>query len=106
MRNAFAAIALSAILLQTPPSLAAEPTCAPYHELEAKFAKEFGEVPAGGSGLIDGTHAVVIFASPNGETWTAVVVDAAGVACPVMAGVGWNVADRIGTPVGPMAEEG
>jgi phage/plasmid primase-like uncharacterized protein len=63
--------------------------CAPYDQVEAMLAAEFQEIRVQQGIVGEGEAMLVIFASPNGETWTAAMVRPDGVACLAAAGSDW-----------------
>lgn len=62
--------------------------CAPTAELIAKLQKDYHEVEVGG-GIVSQEHVFVVYASPDGETWTVLAVGTNGTACVVGAGRYW-----------------
>ena len=72
------------------PALAEDPPCLPVDQLAAKLAAEFREISVGQGIGQDGKFMLVIFASPNGETWTAAMVRPDGLACFAAAGTDWQ----------------
>lgn len=101
MRYAIPALILAAL---SSPALAQEegPPCAPFHQVEAKLAAEFMETRIAQGVTSSGQAMLVIFASPNGETWTAVMVRPGGLACMAAAGMDW----QIRSDPAPVPEEG
>lgn len=71
------------------PDAHAQAACAPYKELQAALLKNSHEQPIGAGLAGEGKFAWTLFTSPNGESWTAVVVDTKGMACMVGAGKNW-----------------
>jgi hypothetical protein len=77
-------------LLSTTPAMAQEENrCAPYPDVEAMLAKEYQEARTAQGIGGEGKHMMVIFAAPNGATWTAVLLSPDGTACLVDAGTDW-----------------
>lgn len=67
----------------------AEAGCAPYQDLKKILQGHYNESPSG-SGITDKGHAaVIVFASPDGETWTMVRIGPDGQACMIAAGSNW-----------------
>lgn len=71
------------------PACAQSPQCGPADVLEHDLAENHGEVPAH-VGMVDGQTLLAIYATPDGSTWTAVLLKADGSACIMGAGQGWN----------------
>lgn len=59
--------------------------CAPYTELRTALKDKAKEEEIA-FGLVDSKSALEIFATPQGETWTAVMVGANGMACIIASG--------------------
>jgi len=79
----------AALLLLAPPALAQPAACGPTREVEAELARQFqerkiaaGEMKAGGI--------LVIYATKDGSTWTAIREMPGGVSCFLTAGDGWR----------------
>jgi len=66
----------------------ARPGCMPLIELRGRLAQEYHETEVAG-GLAKNGPAIVVFASPDGETWTIVGVQPNGMACFLSVGEGW-----------------
>lgn len=79
-----------ALLSISSPAVAQEPKCAPYDQVEAMLAAEFQETRVQQGIVGDGQAMLLIFASPNGGTWSAVMVRPDGVACLAAAGSDWQ----------------
>jgi hypothetical protein len=94
MRLILPTIAIGLSTLATP-ALAQEPgqqpTCAPYAEVEAKLAAEYHETRVQQGVVGEGRAMLVILASPDGATWTALMVRHDGLACMAAAGSDWQV---------------
>jgi hypothetical protein len=87
MRNLLLTAALLSIAT---PALAEENRCAPYEQVEGMLASEYRETKVA-QGIGDqGKYILAVFASPNGETWSAVLVSPDGTACLVDAGTDWQ----------------
>jgi hypothetical protein len=85
------AAALSTLLAG--PALAQEqqqPTCAPIDQIEAKLAAEYQETRVQQGVVGEGRAMLVIFAAPDGATWTAVMLRHDGVGCMAAAGSDWQ----------------
>ena len=83
-------------------SAVAQESCAPYDQVAAKLAAEFHETRVQQGIVGEGRALLAIFASPNGETWTAVMVRPDGLACMAAAGQDWQTR----SDPAPEAEEG
>lgn len=73
------------ISLAAPAAAQSPPICMPIDELQAAL-KKHNETPILRA-LIDSGNVLLIFASPDGSGWTAVVVAPTGVACVGAMGV-------------------
>ena len=82
MRLLTAAVLLS---LAAPAAAQSPPICMPIDELQAAL-KKHNETPLLRA-LIDSGNVLLIFASPDGSGWTAVIVAPTGVACVGAMGV-------------------
>jgi hypothetical protein len=74
-----------ALLLATPAAAQSPPICMPIDELEAAL-KKHNETPLLRA-LMDSGNILLIFASPDGSGWTAVIVAPTGAACVGAMGV-------------------
>jgi len=94
-------LALLSTLLSAP-AWGQEQNCAPFDRVSAFHAEKLNEtrIAQGISG--DGTQMLMIFASPNGETWSIVVVGSDGIACLKARGNDWQVR----SDPAPVMEEG
>lgn len=63
--------------------------CTLWPAMKESFAKSYDELPIGG-GVINQQQIVTVMASPDGSTFTIVIVNSNGLACAVIAGTGWN----------------
>ena len=82
--------ALAALLLLTTPAIAHEqPRCGQYVEMAKALSDKFHEQRVA-MGLNEKGEAIIIFASPDGATWSALAVQATGTACWVGAGSQWE----------------
>lgn len=91
--SCFMAMSFLMGLLLTVPAHAQEPVCMPWSIMK-KIAKEKShEEPTGGVGLVNSQSVIAVLASPGGDTWTLVIVDAKGAACVVMSGTNWTPGD-------------
>lgn len=64
--------------------------CAPFDQVEAMLGQTYHETRVQQSLGDEGKYMLVIFASPNGETWTAAMVRSDGMACLAAAGTDWQ----------------
>lgn len=83
-----AALGLSASTRDASP--AAFAYCAPLDTIVTRLAQKFAERPVAGGKTGDG-NAVTVFASPDGATFTVVMVAPSGLACAMTAGSGWTL---------------
>ena len=67
-----------------------ESRCGTLEQVEAILAKDGEAQVQAGLGQMNGNHLSLIYATPNGDTWTAVVVGPTGVACVVDYGADWQ----------------
>lgn len=81
--------ALGAIIVWSAQPARAEPICMQWPAMKAFLAKRYGEVPAGG-GQINGTAVAQVLTSPDGSSWTIVIVNANGQSCALTAGKNWE----------------
>lgn len=81
--------AVAFIIFMTCGGARAAPTCMPWPVLKQILADTFAEVPIGG-GVLNGQAILEVAVSPNGRSFTIVVVDTSGEACPVLYGTGWE----------------
>ena len=82
---------LIALMSIATPAVAQQLPCAPLDRVEADLAKDFHETRVAQGVVEGGESMVVIYASPNGETWTVAIVRALDqVACLVSAGQNWQ----------------
>lgn len=65
------------------------PICAKHADLVEKLKGEYNEVETD-FGIVNDQAALVIFTSPEGETWTAVMVGSSGRSCVLSAGEHWS----------------
>jgi hypothetical protein len=90
LKVAFAA-ALSTLLAT--PALAqdaGQPACAPIDQIAAKLAAEYHETRVQQGVVGEGQAMLLIFAAPDGATWTAVMLRHDGVGCMAAAGSDWQ----------------
>jgi hypothetical protein len=80
----------------------AEPACAPIDQIEAKLAAEYHETRVQQGVVGEGKAMLLIFAAPNGATWTAVMLRHDGIGCMAAAGTDWQARHD----AAPAAEEG
>lgn len=67
----------------------AETACAPYQEFQKTLLEKFNETPSGSGITEKGGGAIIVFASPDGATWTMARVGPDGSACMIGAGSDW-----------------
>lgn len=79
-----------AVLSTLPLPAWAQENCAPIDRVEAKLAAEYRETRVQQGVTQSGQTMLVIFAAPDGATWTAVMVRADGLACMAAAGSDWQ----------------
>ena len=90
MRFVVALIALAAILAIPHCAKAQQPPpCRGRADLLSHLAKEYKEAPAV-AGLTDNGMMLEVYASKDGETWTAVVTSPQGVSCLIATGHDWT----------------
>lgn len=77
----------AAALLLAPPALAQ--TCAPTEAVEAELAKQFQERKTAAGEMRNG-GVLVIYATKDGATWTAIREMPGGVSCILTSGEGWR----------------
>ncbi|MFH1806816.1 MAG: hypothetical protein ABID63_18200 [Pseudomonadota bacterium] len=80
-------IAIAAILFLwvITPALADPARCMPVDSMITGLAQQHGETPVARGVLFNG-NLLLVFATPDGATWTHVVVTPGGVACSVASG--------------------
>lgn len=78
------------------------PQCGPWPDVAAALSTKYGEAVLFEGLPIPGSSRIVITAKPDGTTWTALTVDAAGIACIRGAGGGWHT----GAAPAPSEEQG
>jgi hypothetical protein len=92
MRLTILTAALLSIAAGSAPAVAQEqPACAPIADIEAKLAAEYQETRVQQGIVGDGRAMLLIFAAPEGKTWTAVMLRHDGVGCMAAAGSDWQV---------------
>lgn len=82
-----AASTLPALALDAPP-VSATP-CMPYADF-ARLLHDYGGEEPLARGMVDEHAALVVFASPDGASWTALAVGTDRQACVVSSGSGWD----------------
>jgi hypothetical protein len=94
MKRTLIALSLACLAAPAVAQEAAPPSpqdrCAPLDRVEAMLAAEFRESRVQQGIVGDGNSMLLIYASPNGETWSAVVVRSDGVGCLASAGSDWT----------------
>jgi hypothetical protein len=95
MRLTILTAALLSIATGSAPAVAqapdGQPACAPIADIEAKLAAEYQETRVQQGIVGDGRAMLLIFAAPEGKTWTAVMLRHDGVGCMAAAGTDWQV---------------
>jgi hypothetical protein len=76
--------------------------CGPIDQIAAKLGAEYQETRVQQGVAQDGAMLLVIFAAPDGATWTAVMVRPDGVGCMAAAGTDWQAR----SDPAPAVEEG
>jgi hypothetical protein len=77
----------------------AEPQCTDYKTLRTALMEKFHEVPTGVGLTAEGKAAYTLFATPDGASWTLVIVSVSGKSCIVGVGTNWvDVAPGKGDP--------
>lgn len=77
----------------------AQPVCGTLKAVRDNLKRQFKEVEMGG-GFINESAAVLLFATPDGASWTLVTITPNGNACILAGGQGWFQADiQKGQPV-------
>lgn len=77
----------------------AEPQCADYKTIQAALLEKYHEAPSNAGLAAEGKAAYMVFSSPNGESWTLVVVGVGGKSCVVATGDHWvDIAPGKGDP--------
>ncbi len=69
---------------------AAQSNCGPMTRIAAALASRYGEAPVA-SGLSGSGAAIVLFATPDGGTFTVLVVRPDGTACGLASGNAWEL---------------
>lgn len=100
-------VAIAAVLstLLAAPALAQpeqQPACAPIDQIAAKLAAEYHETRVQQGVVGEGRAMLLIFATPDGATWTAVMLRHDGVGCMAAAGSDWQTR----SDPAPVTEEG
>lgn len=72
-----------------PVPVAAEPVCGARDAIARLLRAEYGERPVAEAVTGWGRH-LVLFATPDGATWSIAVTDPRGVSCLIAAGVDWR----------------
>lgn len=67
----------------------AEPVCGPRDTIARLLRTDYGERPVADAVTAWGRH-LVLFAAPDGATWSIAVTDQRGTSCVIAAGVGWH----------------
>lgn len=85
-------LALPLLVLLSTPALAQEQQsrCAPFEQVQTMLAAEYHETVVAQAVMGEGEAMLVLFASPTGGTWTAVVVKHDGLGCLAAGGTDWQ----------------
>jgi len=96
MRTLISGSALAAIMAGTPSIVSGQGSCVVYEPLR-RVMEESG-IRIEGAGRIDlmnGTStAIEVWISPSNE-WAVLAIDATGIACIILSGVGWAKPERL-----------
>lgn len=95
LRLAALLVTLVALLLWAVPMMAVAqtPQCAPLDRVVEGLANGWQEAPVG-RGMQGGELIVMVFAAPEGETWTIIGVGPDGTACLLASGAAWETLPR------------
>lgn len=74
-------------------AVAQAPQCAPLDRMVEGLANGWQEAPVG-RGMQGGELIVMVFAAPEGETWTIIGVGPDGTACLLASGAAWETLPR------------
>jgi hypothetical protein len=85
------AAAFAVFVLVASPA-AAQQICAPLEQLSQVLREDHREVPVAMGDAPRGR--IVVFASPDGASWTILIVNPTGVACVAADGVRWRLPGR------------
>jgi hypothetical protein len=77
------------------------PQCAPWPDVAAGLVARYGESVLFVGTPAPGGQSIVIMAKSDGTTWTALTIDASGLACLRGSGGGWSAG---GSPAAPGQE--
>lgn len=83
--------ACATILLMPSAARSQEQRCGTWETIKTFAAKTYGEAPLGG-GLINQEQALIMLASPGGNSWTLVSLTTHGLACVLASGNDWHLA--------------
>lgn len=67
----------------------AEPQCTDYKTLQSALLEKFHETPSAAGLAAEGKAAYTVFSTPDGASWTLVIVGVSGKSCIVAAGDHW-----------------
>jgi hypothetical protein len=67
----------------------ADPQCFDYKTLQAALLEKYHETPSAAGLTAEGKAAYTIFSTPDGASWTLVIVGVSGKSCIVAAGDHW-----------------
>lgn len=83
-------LSAAALLLLAPPALAQPAACGPTREVEAELARQFQERKIAAGAMRTG-GVLVIYATKDGSTWTAIREIPGGISCVLAVGEEWRV---------------
>ena len=67
----------------------AEPQCTDYKTIQATLLEKYHETPSAAGLAAKGKAAYTVFSSPDGASWTLVIVGVSGKSCVVASGAHW-----------------
>lgn len=82
-----------AFLLVSPAKAQSAPPCAPESQFRKMLLERYQEVPVGAGIATGGRQAIILYASPEGKTFTIVIVHADGKTCMIAAGDNLDIGD-------------
>lgn len=89
MKRMLALLALTLSTCTPPPAYSQNALCGPWPDMKRQFAERHGETEVS-VGQINQDTVLVILASVDGATWSAIEVRRDGASCLRAAGVGWE----------------
>jgi hypothetical protein len=75
---------------QQPPQPPRQQMCGPFGQMREQLASQYRETEIGTGMIGEGTALLMLFASPDGKTWTILQLSPQGVACVAAAGTDWD----------------